>query len=422
MAKKGVGRDAWENWGWIWSLVFLASLIFPLTLLYLEQQLTSTEWFGAVTLASFLACVHALGFWGLPLRDTHLRARVRYGVIYIIILAVLTGFLVSIHPTFYFVLSGFFSQTFYALPPPWAIPFVSSATVLLGVAALEERSFSVVITQQSFWLWVLGGLSGSLIALWLNAIINQSAERRMLIEELHRTQENLTRAEREAGVLQERQRLSREIHDTLAQGLISIITHLEAAEQSLETGAWVNDDATLRRHFTQAQRMARANLGEARRVVQDLRPEILEDTTLPIALRRLVTAWAESTGTEASTHVTGVLHALSDELELTLLRVVQEALSNVAKHANARIVSVTLSYMPDRIMLDVQDDGDGLPAASPMPLSSSGFGLQSMRERVLALSGSLHVESEPGTGTTLVVAVPYDAKGGAFLLATEEIL
>ena len=97
-------------------------------LLYLEQQLTPMQWFWAVTLASFLACVHILGFWGLPLRDTHLRARVRYGVLYVVALAVLTGFLVSIHPTFYFVLSGFFSQTFYALPPPWAIPFVSTAT------------------------------------------------------------------------------------------------------------------------------------------------------------------------------------------------------------------------------------------------------------------------------------------------------
>jgi signal transduction histidine kinase len=333
--------------------------------------------------------------------------KVLYGVIYIVMLAILTGSLISIHPTFYFALSGFFSQTFYALPPPWSIPFVFGTTVLLGIAGLEERSFPAILTQPPFWLWVLGGLSGSLIALWLNAIINQSAERGMLIKELHRAQNNLSQIEREAGVLQERQRLSREIHDTLAQGLISIITHLEAAEQSLEASASVKGADTLRHHLAQAQRMARANLGEARRVVQDLRPEVLEDTTLPRALRGVVSAWAESSGTEATTHLTGTVHALPAELELTLLRVVQEALANVAKHASARTVSVTLSYMSDRIMLDVQDNGEGLQGASPVSPYSSGFGLQSMRERVVELGGTLHIESEPGTGTTLVADLPY---------------
>jgi signal transduction histidine kinase len=348
------------------------------------------------------------------------RAKIRYGVVYIAILSVLIGALISIHPTFYFVLSGFFSQTFYALPPVWAIPFVSGATVLLGIAGLEERSFPAILAQQPFWLWVLGGLSGSLIALWLDAIINQSAERRVLIDELHRAQESLAQVEREAGVLQERQRLSREIHDTLAQGLISIITHLQAAEQSLEAGDRASGDETLLHHLAQAQRMARANLGEARRVVQDLRPELLEATTLPSALRGVVAAWAESSGTEASARLTGTVRFLPVKLETTLLRVVQEALANIAKHANARTASVTLSYMPDRIMLDVQDDGDGLVDTAPVSLSSTGFGLQSMRERVAELGGTLHIESEPGAGTILVAAIPYASKRDLPLVRTEE--
>src|SRR5690606_32769265 len=106
--------------------------------------------------------------------------------------------------------------------------------VLLGFFTLNDRPFPAVLAEPVFWLWVLGGLCGSLISLWLNAIIDQSAQRQALIEDLRRTQSDLARAEREAGVLQERQRLAREIHDTLAQGLISIITHLEAADQALE--------------------------------------------------------------------------------------------------------------------------------------------------------------------------------------------
>jgi signal transduction histidine kinase len=382
-------------------VVFYGSLILPLVLLIQEQGLTKSEWQSAAALTGIAMVVHAVAIWGLPRWGTHLRARALFGSLYVIVLGVVTVGLLSIHATFYLVLSGFFSQLFFALSPLLAIPAATVATVLLGIFTLQERAFPDLLAEPAFWLWVLGGICGSLIALWFNAIIDQSAERQAMIEELHRAQTALARVEREAGILQERQRLAREIHDTLAQGLISIIIHLEAADQAFESNA-----GSLQHHLEQARRTARTNLGEARRVVQDLRPEVLDTSTLPDAIRRVVAAWMESNGIEASTYVTGAVVPLPAETEVTLLRVVQEALANVTKHAHAHTANVTLSYMPDRVLLDVQDDGDGLQEASSVPLFSAGFGLQSMRERVANLSGSLLIESESGEGTTLVVQVP----------------
>ena len=402
--------NAWEHWGWIWSVVFFGMLLLPLVLLIQEQQLTAAAWQRAYALTVAALLVHVVGFWG-PRWRTRLRARPLYGILYMTALGLLVAGLLSIHPTFYIVLGAFFTQLFYSLSPRLAIPVAIVATMLMGLSTVNERSFPAMLTEPTFWLWVLGGICGSLIALWFNAIIDQSAERQGLIEELHEAQTALARIEREAGMLQERQRLAREIHDTLAQGLISIITHLEAADQALEhqgeaSNGTVGNDATLRHHLAQAQRTARSNLGDARRVVQDLRPELLDNNSLSHAIRRVVTTWMASSGVEATSYVTGTEVPLPAECEVTLLRVVQEALANVAKHANAHTVSVTLSYMPDRVLMDVQDDGNGWQAVSSASLYSAGFGLHSMRERVAMLGGSLQIESAPGEGATLVVEIP----------------
>ncbi|GIW24974.1 sensor histidine kinase [Meiothermus sp.] len=214
-------------------------------------------------------------------------------------------------------------------------------------------------------------------------------------EELERTRRELEQASRQAGVLEERQRLAREIHDTLAQGFASIVVQLEAAEMASE------NETSAVRYLEQARNAAREGLSEARRMVWAMRPEILENTSLPEALERLLRRWQEESGVRAQFTLTGEPRPLHPELEVGLLRIAQEALANIRKHSRARQATLTLSYLDDLVLMDVQDDGVGL-----QPPTSGGFGLRSMRERVEALGGQMTVESEPGQGTTLAFSLP----------------
>ncbi|MFC6088733.1 sensor histidine kinase [Saccharothrix lopnurensis] len=200
----------------------------------------------------------------------------------------------------------------------------------------------------------------------------------------------------EAGVLDERQRLAREIHDTLAQGFAGIITQLQVDEGPP-------------RHVETALRLARENLAEARRSVHALRPPALVDANLPDALSEVVTGWIDQTGVAATVATTGAARPLHPEVEVTLLRAAQEALSNVAKHAGASRVGLTLSYMEDVVTLDVRDDGAGFDPAR----ATDGFGLVGMRQRVSRLAGALVVESEPGGGTAVSASVPAIPAGVA---------
>jgi signal transduction histidine kinase len=207
----------------------------------------------------------------------------------------------------------------------------------------------------------------------------------------------LTQA-REAGAGDERQRMAREIHDTLAQGLTGIITQLEAARQTAS-------QPERERRTDNAERLARDSLAEARRSVQALRPRALEDSKLPDALADEVARWSATSGVAAEVKTTGDPRALHPEVEVTLLRVAQEALANVAKHARAACAWVTLSYMEDVVTLDVRDDGAGFDRPQPSP-SVGGFGLIAMRQRVGRLAGQLEIESEPGAGTAVSASLP----------------
>ena len=249
---------------------------------------------------------------------------------------------------------------------------------LITVAARSQRGFSRSTTRQ---------------------YLAFSAQAATVLENLRLVEQG-----RQIGVLAERQRLAHEIHDTLAQGFTSIVMHLEAAEQAMPA----NPQAALG-HIDWARGTARESLAEARRVVWALRPEILEGVSLPEAIERLSARWSEESGVSTSTDVTGTSRPLSTSAEVTLLRTAQEALSNVRKHARARTVAITLSYMEDMVALDVRDDGLGFDPAQASRSNgdaAGGYGLAAMRERVEQLGGRMIVESAPGEGTTLVVDLP----------------
>jgi signal transduction histidine kinase len=187
-----------------------------------------------------------------------------------------------------------------------------------------------------------------------------------------------------------------------------IITQLEAIQQ---TGS----DAERERRIGNATRLARDSLAEARRSVQALRPQALENSRLPDALAEEVTRWTATSGVPAEVRTTGDPRALHPEVEVTLLRVGQEALANVAKHAAASHAWITLSYMEDVVTLDVRDDGSGFEqpgAGNEQSRTDGGFGLIAMRQRVNRLAGQLEIESEPGAGTAVSASLPAIALGG----------
>ncbi|MET8307898.1 sensor histidine kinase [Micromonospora sp. NPDC005173] len=248
------------------------------------------------------------------------------------------------------------------------------------------------------------GAAVSIAVVWgYQALYRESEHRRKLIDELIAARTDLATAQHTAGVLAERERLAREIHDTLAQGLSSIQLLLRAAERALPS---TPQKAT--RYVEQARQAAVDNLAEARRFVAALAPLDLEDTTLAGALERLCATTSARHRLTARFHLTGEPRPLPTEHEAALLRIVQSALANTVRHAEATTADVTLSYLGDHVAVDIIDNGHGFdPHRLPAPdAQNGGFGMPAMRARVLALGGTLTVESAPGHGTALAAQLP----------------
>ncbi|PWI15450.1 sensor histidine kinase [Streptomyces sp. Act143] len=369
-----------------------------------DLMMGPAEWYAA---GALVVAAIALQLWHGPRRGRRLPSR--RGVVYYVLRWAIAFALTWINPFFaFYAVTGYFDAD-------EVIPGVRRQR--LGLFATSV----VVAGSQSgglpFRSWaqvaVFGGLLVANNAL-LMAVAHltfqeeqRSRERAATIEALRQAlDENaalhaqLLVQAREAGVADERRRLAAEIHDTIAQGLTGIIAQLQVVANA-------PDLEVARTHLARASDLARHSLGEARRSVHNLAPVALENAGLAEALKKTVAEWGERTGTRAEFTVTGTAEQLHDEVSATLLRIVQEALSNAARHARADRVGVTLSYLGDEVILDIRDDGQGFdPAAVPERTRTGGFGLDGMRARAERIAGSLTVESEPGHGTALSARVP----------------
>ena len=202
------------------------------------------------------------------------------------------------------------------------------------------------------------------------------------------------------GAVEERNRLAREIHDTLAQGLAGIVLQLETADALLEAES---APGRAQAAVAQALSLARANLEEARRSVHDLRAAPLEGRTLAEALSRMIQEWSAQSGLTASFTATGEARPLPLRVEIALYRIAQEALTNAARHAEAGHVSVELVVDGARALLTVEDDGRGFDAAQ---IPKGRYGLLGLKERARLLGGSMELQSSPGAGTRIAVSLP----------------
>ena len=208
--------------------------------------------------------------------------------------------------------------------------------------------------------------------------------------------ENLLQARGELATLEARNRFARDLHDSVKQQVFATSLQVAAARALIE-----RDTAAAEAHLAQAEELARGAQKELNVLIHEMRPAALEGKGLPAALRDYVGDWSRRAEIEAEVHVRGERETPLDT-EQALFRVAQEALANVAKHSGAGHVEVDLVYDARTVMLRVADDGRGFDTGSP----GDGFGLQSMRERVATLGGSLNVESAPGKGTRVQCVCP----------------
>ncbi|MFF2542456.1 sensor histidine kinase [Kitasatospora sp. NPDC058063] len=329
---------------------------------------------------------------------------------------VLAALLMTQHPIFFVFAVVGFVQAYDLLPPQWAFVSVGATSLIINLipGGVPDSSRRIAIAAASVCLQTcLIGLFGNLS----HRFNERSEERCRLVTELKTVigENNGLHAQlliqaREAGIQDERQRMAREIHDTIAQGLAGIITQLQAADRARpqsEQREW---------HLEQARGLARESLTAARRSVAALRPAELEEAHLPNAIRELAQRWSARADVPASVEVTGDPVPLLTEIEVALFRAAQETLANIAKHAAASKVRLTISYLEDTVMLDVHDDGVGFTVTDldgPPPADGdSGYGLDGLRRRLDRVLGTLTVESAPGSGTAVNASVPAIRRGG----------
>ncbi|WUW20706.1 sensor histidine kinase [Streptomyces sp. NBC_01463] len=351
---------------------------------------------GAVVAAScVLAAVYAAGALAPAVQP-----RTRAGALWLAVLGALWLVLLVLSPDALWVAFPLYFLQLHLLPMRWSLPAVA-ATAAAAIASFLLHGAEV--TPGTFIGPLLGAAVAVATVVGYDALFRESERRRELIEELVSTRAELADAERAAGTLAERERLAREIHDTLAQGLSSIQLLLRAAERTLPA------DAPATAHVRRAREAAQDNLAEARRFVRALTPPDLENGSLAAALERL-TARTTTPALTVQFAVSGTPVELPTPYEVALLRTAQSALANTVQHAGARRAEITLSFMDTSVSLDVVDDGrgfaEGTRAGTGPATGTSGFGLPAMRSRARSLGGTLSVESAPEQGTAVALTLP----------------
>jgi signal transduction histidine kinase len=383
-------KDAWDRFNWLWEILFAVAYLATTVLVLLDER-DPVRTAAAVGALTALALTYLL--WGRRIvrDDGHLRQR---WTLALVVVALVAAAMLATTTTSFIL--------FMVCPLLFTTLDFRPAAVLNTVVILMSPASSIVnnglrgptlhiLLPMTAILVVFGVLSGKFIL----HVVEESRGRADLITRLEESQAEVVRLSREAGTAAERERLAREIHDTLAQGFTSIVTLAQAIESELDT-----DPAAARRHAELAARTARDNLTEARAMVAALAPADLAAGSLVDAVRRQADRLAEETGVPVEYEVDDALPPVGMAGEVVLLRGAQEALNNVRRHAAASAVSVRLSAVDGSVRLSVRDDGAGFD-----PDHATGFGLRGMRSRAEQVGGRLSVRSGP-SGTELTLEVP----------------
>ncbi|MEV6591582.1 sensor histidine kinase [Streptomyces acidicola] len=284
--------------------------------------------------------------------------------------------------------------------PRASMGFLGLATASTLVGCWTRQGSSLEFFSETLVSTLIVVAVGVLIGLWAHSVVEQSAERARLIVELERTQAELSEAHLRQGAADERERIARDIHDTLAQGFASIVVLAEAARAGL-----ASDPARSDRQLRSIESTARENLAEARELVGSAQQRGgAAAGSVARTLHRVLDRFAEDTGLTVDADLADV--ACDQQTRIALLRCTQESLANVRKHAHASTVGVILTRRPYEVELEVTDDGTGF-----VPEESKGFGLDGMRRRLAELGGRLTVTSSVGDGTRILAVLPLEMPG-----------
>lgn len=323
------------------------------------------------------------------------RSRDRRGLVYLSgAVAVLTASVLA-SPFAAVLLIVLYTHAFWLLERLWlATVAIAVATTGTGVAlaAHVERTnmTSAAILGSSVSTFVLGNSIGLLV----RRQAEQVRQRDQLIKDLEDARAELAAAHRREGARVERERLARDIHDTLAQGFTSIIMLIQAADAAADSNLKL-----AHRQLELAERTARENLAEARSLVNAQQP--LVQSSLDSVIRRLATQFGDVAELDCAVSTGDFNRKLSANEEVAIVRAAQEALANVRKHAQASEVSVTLRSTREGAVLEITDNGCGF-----QPGLAAGFGLTSMRSRIEEVGGAVAITSAPGKGTRVRVTIP----------------
>ena len=247
---------------------------------------------------------------------------------------------------------------------------------------------------------IIGAVVATISAISYRGLSEEHKQTQRLLAELEATRGKLAEAERERGALDERRRVAREVHDTIAQGLSSIILLARAAELT------PHDSAA---RVAQIADIAQTNLNDARRIVSALNPAELDDDPLPGAIEGVVRGVTETSDVNAWFVCVGDHSRLPLDQEVAFLRVTQGALANVAAHSAASRCEVVLTYEDEATTLVIADDGVGFDPTDAVRTSDSGFGFTVMEDRVNTVGGSLVVDAKRGNGTTVTAKIPLES-------------
>jgi signal transduction histidine kinase len=371
-----------------WSIAVVATAAVLASLL---PVVADTPWqlnVGLAAIGVYLAFWFALG------------ARVADGsrgaVVVVVVTIAFTAAVSLAHPVFAFTQA-------IAFPLLWTRLESTRRAIVASIALALTVGVAMFLSQGA----TTGGLLSALLSeglslvfaiafgLWITRIENRSSERQRLIDELRATQHQVAMLSQDAGVTSERERLAREIHDTIAQDLTGLVLLAQRASRELSAG----DTASTAEQLAVLEQGARSALAETRALVASTAPADLDTGGIAAALHRLGQRYERETALRVTVQAEPAPD-LSRDLEVVLLRCAQEGLANVRKHAGANAVQLTLAATAGAHTLTVADDGRGFdPTAEP-----GGFGLSGMRERLALVGGTLEITSG-AAGTTLVVAL-----------------
>jgi signal transduction histidine kinase len=385
-----------------WHVLFIAAMLVLVVLAEGSDSFGAANRIGAFVCLGLITVAYATLGWR-TLRNG------RFATLFVVILIVLSGAAVSFHPSMATIQAIAFPLIWFVIEDTRRAIIANVAlAVAVGVGYVIVRGPTLDNIREAVTIEGISLVGSLALGLWFTRVATRSDERQRLLDELTATQDQLALLSREAGATGERERLAREIHDTVAQSLTGMVMLAQQARRNLDAG---NLDA-VGDELSTLETSARDALVETRTLVAAGAPVELGAGVIA-ALERVAARFARDTGIPVSVRV-DVAVPLPRDVEVVLLRSAQEGLTNVRKHSATAEAWLDLEADAGEVRLTVRDDGVGFDPAAP----SVGFGLTGMRDRVQLAGGHLTVTSAPGSATTLTVVLPLLAPAASIPAST----